>query len=83
MGHIPPNADCLNKWAKIYNALVERYSHLIRGIFYGHSHDDEYSMFYDSETGEPINASFIAPSLTTHTNKNPSFRIIEADSDTF
>jgi len=72
----------LNTWSKIYNAIVDRYSYTIRGIFGGHSHADELEIFYDSENEKPINACYIAPSLTTYSNRNPSFRVFEADKET-
>lgn len=83
MAHIPTNKTCFNTWSKVFNALVDRYSYIIRGIFGGHSHADELEIFYDSETEEAINATFIAPSLTTYSNRNPSFRVFEVDADTY
>lgn len=83
MGHVPSNRDCVKTWSDVYNAIVDRYAYTIRGIFAGHSHDDELEIFYSSETGEPINATYIAPSLTTYNNRNPSFRVFEIDSETF
>jgi sphingomyelin phosphodiesterase len=40
VGHIPPRQS-LNDWAMRFDALTERYSYIIRGQFYGHTHDDE------------------------------------------
>lgn len=83
MSHIPTNKDCMNTWSRIYNALVDRYSYTIRGIFAGHSHADELEIFYSASSKKAINATFIAPSLTTYSNRNPSFRVFEIDADTF
>ena len=72
----------MNTWAKIFNAMVDRYSYIIRGIFTGHTHADELEVFYSNATGEAINANYIAPSLTTYSHRNPSFRVFEADKET-
>lgn len=37
LGHIPPNAAIV-EWGRRYNALVDRFSYIIRGQFFGHSH---------------------------------------------
>jgi sphingomyelin phosphodiesterase len=42
MSHIPiNNADCLHDWAIRYKALLERYQHIVRTTFYGHTHLEE------------------------------------------
>ena len=50
------------------------------GQFYGHTHNDEFAMFYDYETNQiPINVAFVTPSVTTFTGLNPSFRFYTLD----
>lgn len=50
-GHIPPGAsDCMKVWSRNYYEIVERYEDTITAQFYGHTHADEFEMFYD--TGE-------------------------------
>lgn len=47
IGHIPPNSDsCFKPWLTEYIAIVNRFSHIISGQFTGHSHLDEFSIFY-------------------------------------
>jgi len=83
-GHIPPgDSTCDSDWSVRYNVLIERFSHIIRGQFFGHTHNDQLEVtksFKDKKT--PTGVVFIAPSLTTFSNLNPSFRVFEADSDT-
>lgn len=50
--------------------------------FYGHTHKDEYKIFYDEvQTDRPVNIAFIAPSLTTYSNLNPGVRVYTVDGD--
>ncbi|KAH7883413.1 sphingomyelin phosphodiesterase [Phlebopus sp. FC_14] len=68
---------------------VDRFSpHVIANIFYGHTHEDELSIFYannatvmNAETAQTV--SWIAPSLTPLTNLNSGFRMYEVDSATY
>lgn len=40
--------------------------------FFGHTHLDEFEMFYDEETlSRPVSVAFVAPSVTTYINLNP------------
>ena len=49
-------------------------------MFFGHSHSDQWKIHFDAEDDtRPIGVAFIAPSMTTYTNNNPSFRIVTVD----
>lgn len=49
IGHIPPGADdCMKVWSKNYNRILRRYSKTITGQFFGHTHTNEFEMFYDT-----------------------------------
>jgi sphingomyelin phosphodiesterase len=83
MGHIPPGySGCDSSWSARFNALVERYSYLIRGQFYGHTHNDQIEIVRSLKDKTPIGAYFVAPSLTTFEKLKPSFRVFEVDSAT-
>ncbi|KAG9308172.1 sphingomyelin phosphodiesterase [Chiua virens] len=68
---------------------VDRYSpHVIANIFFGHTHEDQLTIFYannatniSAETAQTV--SWIMPSLTPLTNLNSGFRMYEVDSSTF
>lgn len=52
----------------------------MRAQFFGHTHYDEFEIFYDndvnaSEPMRPTNVAYIGPSLTAFGNVNPGFRI--------
>ncbi|KAG9308177.1 sphingomyelin phosphodiesterase [Chiua virens] len=68
---------------------VDRFSpHVIANIFWGHTHQDQLSIFY-ANNGTAMNAdtalavSWIGPSITPLTNLNSGFRMYEVDSATF
>ena len=55
-----------------FNALTERYSYIIRGQFYGHTHSDHVGLFQSLTNKTNLAAYYlIAPSLTTYTGKHP------------
>ena len=44
----------MEKWAKVYNALMDRFSYIIRGNFAGHTHTDSFEIFHSSKDDKPI-----------------------------
>ena len=80
IGHIPPK-DFIYEWGERFTALVDRYSYIIRGQFYGHTHHDQAGVFFSSKnSGKLINYCLVAPSLQC--GKNPQYRVMEVDYDT-
>ncbi|MPC27672.1 Sphingomyelin phosphodiesterase [Portunus trituberculatus] len=48
LGHIPPgHSDCLKVWSHNYYTIVNRYEATITAQFFGHTHFDEFELFYD------------------------------------
>ena len=50
--------------------IIERFQNTIVNQFYGHTHKDEFKVFYDTVTGtgnQPISFGFVTPSVTPHT----------------
>jgi sphingomyelin phosphodiesterase len=84
IGHIPPgDSTYLSECSKRYNAIVDRFSNTIRGQFYGHTHYDEFRIITEYFNEEKIAGIILtAPSLTSYSWKNPSFRVYEVDSKT-
>ncbi|XP_072230909.1 sphingomyelin phosphodiesterase [Leuresthes tenuis] len=79
IGHIPPGL-CLGSWSWNYYHIVNRYESTITGQFFGHTHFDEFQMFYDEETmTRPLGVAFVAPSVTTYVNLNPGYRVYYVD----
>jgi sphingomyelin phosphodiesterase len=83
-GHVPPGqGDCLDGWSWHYNALIERYVDVVKGQFFGHTHNDHFFINRGVFSGKPVAVEWVAPSLTSYTFLNPSYRIFEADSLSF
>ena len=84
IGHIPPgDSTYTSECSKRYNALSDRFSNIIRGHFYGHTHYDEFRTIHEYFNYTNIAGLIhIAPSLTTYTEKNPQFRVYKVDDKT-
>jgi sphingomyelin phosphodiesterase len=83
LGHIAPgNPDVSKYWSAAFYKIVQRYEDVILGQFYGHSHRDEFKLFYKDEDTlqEPINVAYLCPSVTPYLGLNPGFRLYEIDS---
>eukprot|EP01111_Echinosteliopsis_oligospora_P011657 TRINITY_DN3898_c0_g1_i1.p1 TRINITY_DN3898_c0_g1~~TRINITY_DN3898_c0_g1_i1.p1 ORF type:complete len:568 (-),score=132.38 TRINITY_DN3898_c0_g1_i1:24-1727(-) len=83
IGHIPPGVSgCLSNWSESYYEIVNRYEDTIIAQFFGHTHDDEFEIFYDmTDKSNPraTSIAYITPSVTTYTDVNPSFRLYSYD----
>ena len=64
---------------------MERYQNVIRFGLFGHTHDESISVIKSvstsNNTASNIGINFIAGSLTSYTDKNPSFTLIEIDEE--
>lgn len=58
-----------------------RFRDTITNHFYGHSHKDEFELYYSENGKEPVGVGFLGPSVTTYTNLNPGYRIYYVDGD--
>jgi len=83
-GHIPPGSySCYKPWTVRYKALVDRFTHIIRGGFFGHHHTDEFEVITSyNNSDEAVGVVFIDPSLTTYVDLNPSFKVFTMDNNT-
>ncbi|XP_034971199.2 sphingomyelin phosphodiesterase [Zootoca vivipara] len=79
IGHIPP-AHCMRSWGWNYYRIISRFEGTVAGQFFGHTHLDEFELFYDDETlSRPVGIAFVAPSVTTYINLNPGYRVYQVD----
>lgn len=85
IGHIPPgDIFTLSEWSTRFRALVNRFTNIIRGQFYGHTHYDEFKnvkSFRDDEMS--AGTVWAVPSLTSYPHKHPGLRMWEVDADTW
>ncbi|KAG0319247.1 hypothetical protein BGZ99_005214 [Dissophora globulifera] len=84
IGHVGPSqTDCIQNWSALYYQVIQRYSpHVVAEQFFGHTHYDEFALFYNSTTKNAqtaISTSWIGPSVTPYVNLNPGFRVYKVD----
>ncbi|KAF9317855.1 hypothetical protein BG003_000251 [Podila horticola] len=84
IGHVGPSqTDCIRNWSALYYQVVQRYSpHVIAEQFFGHTHYDEFALYYGPGAKSAQNAiatAWIGPSVTPYTNLNPGFRVYKVD----
>lgn len=71
-----------------FNAIIDRFSYIVRGQFYGHRHSDHIAFnprlkdISNIENATLSNYYLVAPSLTTYENREPEYRVMEIDYDT-
>ncbi|XP_076061027.1 sphingomyelin phosphodiesterase-like isoform X3 [Oratosquilla oratoria] len=77
LGHIPPgHHDCLKVWSHNYYTIINRFENTITAQFFGHTHFDEYEIFYDEYQRQRVtNIAYIGPSVTSYYGLNPGYRI--------
>ena len=76
--------------SNLFYQIVDRYSpHVIRNVFFGHTHEDQVMIYY-ANNGTMRNSSksalvsgWIGPSVTPLTNLNSGFRMYEVDTGNF
>ena len=84
LDHFPINGKfTLYECSKRLRALFDRFDYIIRGYFSGHTHREDIAPVRRYFEPRPIiNMNYIAPSLSTNSGGNPSFRIYTIDSNT-
>ena len=67
IGHVPPADNYfISHHSYRYNALIDRFSHIIKGQFFGHTHSDEVKIVHGYFNKSLITGVVhIAPSFTT------------------
>ncbi|CAF0864468.1 unnamed protein product [Didymodactylos carnosus] len=79
IGHIPP-PSCLAVYSWNYYKIINRYENTVTGQFFGHTHNDEFMIFYDELTMKrPVSVAYVAPSLTSYSSMNPGYRMYSID----
>lgn len=83
IGHIPPgHSDCLKVWSRNYYHIINRYESTIAAQFFGHTHFDEFELFYDrNDLSRVTNVAYVGPSVTPYYDLNPGYRIYYIDGD--
>lgn len=71
----------MSKEVHPYNVCTDcRYQNTIAAQFYGHTHSDSFTMFYDVETlKRPVNVAYVGPSVTPYSDQNMGYRFYTID----
>ncbi|KAG4074682.1 hypothetical protein HA402_004553 [Bradysia odoriphaga] len=85
VGHIPPNFDgCYKPWVTEYISIVNRFAHIISGQFYGHSHLDEFSIFYTPESpSKALNVAWVGGASGNAFGLNSNYRVYYVDGESY
>ncbi|XP_013134905.1 PREDICTED: sphingomyelin phosphodiesterase [Papilio polytes] len=83
IGHIPPgHSDCLKVWSRNFYAIINRYESTITAQFFGHTHFDEFEVFYDpNDLGRATSIAYVGPSVSPYYDLNLGYRIYYVDGD--
>ncbi|XP_028168351.1 sphingomyelin phosphodiesterase-like, partial [Ostrinia furnacalis] len=83
LAHIPPGVhDLTHTWTREYYRIVNRFSDTIAAEFNGHTHSDEFKVFY-SPDNEPINVAWGGGSVTSYTFYNLNYKIVTFNPQNF
>lgn len=81
IGHIHPS-ECLDSWSANFYKIINRYESTIVGQIFGHSHKDEFRLYYDLyNLTRPNGIAYLGPSVTTTSYLNPGYRVYIVDGD--
>ncbi|KAJ9477988.1 putative acid sphingomyelin phosphodiesterase [Pseudozyma hubeiensis] len=92
VGHVLTGWDGSNPLdnpTNLFYQIVDRFApHVIAHIFFGHTHEDQFNVFYannaTNKAAEKAKAvSFMAPSVTPGNNVNPALRIMHVNASTY
>ena len=81
LSHIPPgNSDCWTIFSREFAKIINRFESTVAAQFYGHTHNEEYKVFYDAvNPTRAVNVAFVGGSLTTYSDMNPGYRVYTVD----
>lgn len=85
IGHIPPgDVFSMSEWSWRFRAVIHRFSNIIRGQYYGHTHYDEFHVIRSYNESELSSGTvWVVGSLTSYPFKNPGLRVWYLDPDTY
>ena len=83
LSHVPPgNGECLGGWGREYSRIISRFQDTVTAQYHGHTHNDHFTLHYDSQSSQPVSVGYISPSVSPYTDLNPGYRIYSLDPST-
>lgn len=85
LGHVPPNtSSCTRAWNREYNKLIRQFAHIISGQFNGHTHNDEFTLFYATNKSDAaVNVAWNGGSGTSFVGLNSNYRLYQIETQTY
>uniref|UniRef100_A0A182ITL9 Sphingomyelin phosphodiesterase n=1 Tax=Anopheles atroparvus TaxID=41427 RepID=A0A182ITL9_ANOAO len=84
LAHLPISSDCFSVWQREYRRILERFRDTVSGQFHGHTHKDEFNVFYGAEQPQyAVGVAWNGGSGTAHTNVNPNYVVYYVNPDTY
>uniref|UniRef100_A0A8D9E2E7 Sphingomyelin phosphodiesterase n=2 Tax=Cacopsylla melanoneura TaxID=428564 RepID=A0A8D9E2E7_9HEMI len=85
LSHIPPGSeDTMQVYQREYRKIVERFEHTITAEFNGHTHYEDFTLFYDkNNSSQAVGAAYNGGSITSYYNVNPNYRVYKVDKGTW
>lgn len=79
--HLPSGGgSCNHYWSRQYRRIIDRFRNTIGGQFNGHSHRDEFEIFYDVATGQhAVNVAWNGGGATAYVALNPNYVLYYVD----
>ncbi|XP_076273221.1 sphingomyelin phosphodiesterase-like [Rhynchophorus ferrugineus] len=84
LSHIPSGkADLLQVWSREYHRIIDRFSGTIGAQFNGHTHHDQFMVYYSSKNTSEVTSIAINGASVMPDRSNPSFKILNVDEASF
>lgn len=92
MGHVLTGWDGTNSLSNptnLFYQIIDHYSpHTIAHIFFGHTHEDQFNVFYSNNGTQRLTSlakavSFMSPSITPGSNVNSALRLYHVDPEDY
>lgn len=81
LAHIPTGGgSCFSFWSREYRRIIDRFHNIIGAQFNGHSHLDEFEVYYDSATAQhAVNVAWNGGGATAFHWVNPNYIMYYVD----
>ena len=85
LAHIPPgDKSCFVSWSREFRKIVNRFSHIISAQFNGHTHNDEFKVFYNpNDTTKIVNVAWNGGSITSYSDLNPNYKVYDVNANDY
>ncbi|XP_070500974.1 sphingomyelin phosphodiesterase-like [Chironomus tepperi] len=73
-------SSCSRWWSREYRRVIERFHRIIGGQFFGHSHQDEFIIYYARDQHRiPVNVGWLGGATTPSSGTSPNYNVYHVD----